>query len=166
MFGPMNVWGGKWKGIAGAVTCLLLAVVAISGCGGSGDETSTTLSRSEFLDQARVICKKGFEAKNRALVAASEKLQNDKDGLTDRDKEMIVKKVIVPNLKSVGKDLEALSPPPTEEKRVKVMLARYDAGVATLEHANVKILDSIENPFLAYSRIAKEYGLAACNIGL
>jgi hypothetical protein len=75
----------------------------------------------------------------------------------------IVTTAMVPNVSREAKELRALGAPDGDEEKVDAMITALEEGVETAERDPRVVTKSSDVVFGISSRIAAEYGLAACS---
>ncbi|HEV7482883.1 MAG TPA: hypothetical protein VGO13_07275 [Solirubrobacterales bacterium] len=137
----------------------LSAGILISGCGG-GD---STLSKSEYIQQADAICKKSNEAENREgheyarkHARSLEKMQFE----VARAKVRI--NVALPAVLKETKELKALEAPKGDEKEIEAFLAGIEEAVEKAENDLKSVEDDARNPFNPVTKMAQKYGFKDC----
>jgi hypothetical protein len=139
----------------------LAAMVALAGCGGGGDSTTTaSISKAKFVKEAKAICEKGQEklhAGFRALIA-----EKDAQRSRPEEEEEWVNKVIAPNLTREVSEIRALGMPEGDEARVESLLAAVEDGLHKLQENPQAVLASSAEKFSKAIKLANAYGLEAC----
>jgi CRISPR/Cas system-associated endoribonuclease Cas2 len=151
----------------GRGTCVVVALVitlAVAGCGGSSDSSSSTgsISKEKFVAKADAICKKGTERLQKAIFAALKNPRN-LSKVSKAEQIKIVTTAMVPNVSQEAKELRALGVPDGDEEKVDAMITALEEGVETAERDPQAVTQSSDAVFGISSRIAAEYGLKACS---
>jgi hypothetical protein len=127
-----------------------------SACGGG----SKTISKADYLAQAKTVCQKG----NRALTAASNdviaKLAPGQK-LSEPQIEDFVRKTVIPAIRDQIKQLRAIPPPKGEKGHVEEIYKALDKGLAELDKDPKKLSDG-SNVFAAADGLANKYGISVC----
>lgn len=141
----------------------MVIALAVGGCGGSSDSSSSTgsISKEKFVAKADAICKKGTERTQAAIFAALKHPQN-LTKVSKAEQEKIVATAMVPSVSREVKELRALPIPEGDEEKVDAMITALEEGVETAEHDPEAVTKSSDAVFGISSRIAGEYGLQAC----
>jgi hypothetical protein len=149
------------KGAFGSIVAVLAAVsLLIAGCGGGSDDTTSSLTRAQFVKQGNTLCKKSEEEKGKALSALISKLDPNKP-VTMKRKEQLVLTVVLPPYEQTTKDLENLGVPDGDEEEVEAILAaRQEATAKTKADPSVAV-NSVQD-FEKANKLAAKYGLTSC----
>jgi hypothetical protein len=148
--------------ICGVVALAALAVaLMMMGCG-DDSETSSNVTKAQFIKEAEAICaerKKEWDAETAVFVKETEA---NKEGesfaeVQKRAEEFFVAQIL-PLLRTEQENLEGLDPPEADEAQIEQMLQSRAQGLETLEDKGVEsVLDkTIFGPF---EREAKAYGI-------
>ena len=124
---------------------------ALTGCGGSDDET---LTHDEFVTQANKICADGSAELEEATAAIG-------DAPTDEQIASFVTDTLVPNIDDQKEAIDDLSPPEDDEAAVEEMIDALGDGLDTLEDDPMAITAS-PGPFEAANTAATDLGLTDC----
>lgn len=137
------------------------ALLVAAGCGGSGDNSTTTASigKAEFIKKANGICEKGQER----LHTGFETLINEKAHRSrPEEEEEWVNRVIAPNLRREMKEIRELGTPGGDEGQVEALFGAIENGLNRLEEKPEEVLSSSHEVFSEAIKLATAYGLAAC----
>jgi hypothetical protein len=150
----------------GRGTCVVAAMVimlAVAGCGGGNDSSSSTgsISKEKFVAKADAICKKGTERMQAAIFAALKHPRN-LTKVSKAEQEKIVATAMVPSVSREVRELRALPVPEGDEEKVDAMIRALEEGVETAERDPEAVTKSSDVVFGISSRLAGEYGLQAC----
>ncbi len=132
---------------------LLGLLVWVPGCGG-GDSTSASLTKSQYLKQAKEICEKG---EREQLELASQYLKKH-PGAEEED--MILPAGIPPLQKQIAK-LKELPAPEGDEAEIEAFIKASEEALEEGE-ANPQDLLSSSNPFDKANKLGEKYGLTNC----
>ena len=145
-----------------AMTAGVVAIAVIAaGCGSSSNDTTSALTKAEFISQGDAICEKGnkeietgFEAflKENGIKGEPSKAQGVELSET----------VLIPSVKSQSEELRDLGAPSGEEGEISAMLDALDEGVEEAEEDPEALLASESDPFGPANKMATEYGLKVC----
>jgi len=139
-----------------AAACLGLSAVA---CGGGGG--GKTLSKADYLAQAKVVCQKG----NRQLKSASDDVMAKVppgSKLTDAQITDFVRNTVIPTIRDQVKQLRAIPPPKGEKAHVQEIYDELEKGLAALDKDPKKLTDG-SNVFAAADALAQKYGISVCS---
>jgi len=137
--------------------------MAIAGCGGGGDDSSSgpAISKAVFIKKADAVCQGGNERMEVDFAAFLKEKKNIKKP-SQADYEELVGEVVVPNLRREIKEIRALGAPSGDEDKVDAYLEAVEEGLETAEDDPTVAVKSSEAVFGVSSRLAKEYGLEVC----
>lgn len=149
------------KGVLGSILCLLAALsLLFAGCGGGDDETTSSLTRAQFLKQGNAICKKSEEEKGKALRALVAKLDPNKP-ITQERKEQLVLTVILPPYEQTTEDLKGLGTPEGDEEEVEAIIKAMEEA-AKESRADPGVAVTSVRQFEDANKMATDYGLTSC----
>lgn len=152
------------------VVVLLAALAAlalvVAGCGGGSDSTESTssLTKAEFLKQGNAICAKG----NKEIEEGFEKFGKEHGFSKEKEPskaelEKAVETVVIPNVSNEVESIRALGPPDEEAEAV------LDAAESALEKGEEDpkqfLKEESAGPFANANKLAREYGLTKCGEG-
>jgi len=155
---------GKRGNLAGATLVLPATIVALVGCGGSaGSESTSLLTKAEFLKKGNAICAKGSEEINKAYEEFSRKYvaggKTPSQALLDEAAGEIVLPVRVREVRM----LRALGAPSGQEQRVDAMLTAWEEGIEKGEEdPNSLRRAGPEYAFYKSYSMGIDYGLTKC----
>jgi hypothetical protein len=149
-----------YRWIVGIAVALLLLVVGV-GCGGGSGDTTSDITKAQFVKKANAICAE-FSKKR---AAAAEKEFNSK--LADAGKlnsevkelgEKLLKDSLIPLVKEQQEELESLGAPAGDEEKVEAMMANLGKAIGEMEDAEFQdvVAGDQLDPFEAE---AEKYGL-------
>jgi hypothetical protein len=146
----------------------LLAVLALAvfaaGCGGGddSDDSTASITKSEFLAQGNEICKKGNQEIDSDFEAFAE--ENDlkqNQNLTDAQATEASETILIPNVQDQVDQISELGAPEGEEAQVDAILVAAQEGIDELE-ADPTAIQGNNDPFAEANELARDYGLTAC----
>lgn len=149
---------------------LLAGVVAIAavvaGCGSSdGDSTETTsaLTKQQFIAQADAICKQGNKEIEEGFESFAEEndIPKNQEPSKAQGKE-IVETVIVPSIDSQVEGIRELGFPSGDEDELSAMLDSLDEAVEEAEEDPEALFAAKSDPFGKPNELAQDYGLKTC----
>lgn len=148
---------GIFRLLMGGLVGLLLVV---SGCGGGGDST-TALTRGEFIKQGNQICEKQREKRNTAIAEAIAKIPKGTVMSNKVKKEVMLE--ITPFYEQMTKELKELGAPEGDEQKVEAIVdSMENASKETRAHLSRAINHSDE--YIKPNELNREYGLEECAI--
>jgi outer membrane murein-binding lipoprotein Lpp len=145
---------------------VLASALLVAGCGGSSnDSTDTTsaLTKQQFIAQADAICKQGNEEIEEGFESFAE--QNDIPKNQEPSKAQgkeIVETVIVPSIGSQAEGIRALGFPSGDEDELSAMLDSLDEAVEEAEEDPEALFAAKSDPFAKPNELAQDYGLKTC----
>ncbi len=144
---------------AASASLLALGAIAIVGCGGNDDTSTTTaaISKDDFITQGNQICAEGNKAFN---AAAQEAFSGGKP--TDAEMSKFVDETVVPTVQGQIDDLRALGVPAGDEDQVNAILDAAQSGVDALEADPTLFSSGSGDPFAEANKLANDYGLTEC----
>jgi hypothetical protein len=155
------------KGLIAMFVGAAATAAILAGCGSSDDETTSSLTKAQFIAQADAICKKG----NAEIDSEVEAFQEE-NGLGENDEPSkaqqaeVSETILVPNVENQAEEIRDLAAPSADEDEISTMLDSLEEGVEEVEANPQAPFESKQpNPFGPANRIAKEYGLKVCGQG-
>jgi hypothetical protein len=149
----------------------VLAVALVAGCGGGGDDTSSggdssestsSLTKPEFIKQADTICEKG----NESIAAEAEEFAEENDidieKPTTAQQEEVVSDVIAPAIHEQAEKIDDLGAPSGEEDEVTAIVEAVENGADEAEASPDTIVEGDEGPFEEANELATKFGLKVC----
>ena len=145
---------------------LAIAVIA-AGCGSSSSEESTSsLTKAEFIKQGDAICAKG----NKESEAEFEEF-GEENGLSENKEpskavqEELVTSIVLPSVSGQLEDIRALGAPSGEEEQVDEIIETVEGEVEEAEAEPALFFEAEEegkSPFVEGNKMAREYGFKVC----
>jgi hypothetical protein len=151
---------------------VVLLVVGV-GCGGGSDETTSDVTKAQFVKKANLIC---AEFKGQRVAAAEEEF-NPKEregshtvgspaakalqGELEELGEELVTNEIVPSLRHEQEKIESIGVPSGDEETLEKMLDNMEKAIDELEEKGFQGLAG--DQFDAFERESETYGMA-CKI--
>jgi len=155
---------GKQGKRAGATLMLPALTLALVGCGGGGSSESTSsLTKAEFLKKGNAICSKGSKEINKAYEGFSRKYvaggKTPSKALLDE----AAAEIVLPVREKEVRMLRALSAPSGQEARIDVMLTAWEEGIEKGEQdPNSLRKAGPEFAFYKSYSMGIDYGLTKC----
>jgi hypothetical protein len=157
---------------------MLLAGLAVAGCGGGGSTTNggsevasktgtegkggkapMSKAKASFVAKANTLCdqrRKTIEAKVGAILEAAQGT-----GFQEAVLQRMVEKAIGPGMEAEADELRKLQAPPGDGAKVDAITAKIDATVSRLRK-NPKVIVTSNNVFGEAQNAARAYGVARC----
>lgn len=153
------------RGPTALIVALLATAVLLAGCGGgSGDSSTASISKEEFIKKASVVCKKGTARMQHAVLKFLRHGREVKRPTTAQSVKL-VGTVIVPSVQQEIKEIKALGVPSGDEEKVNAIVGALEEGVETAENdPQAVVKGSSDVVFGIASRIASEFGITACGV--
>jgi hypothetical protein len=144
-----------------------VALVAFAaGCGSSSDDSSdstTALTKAEFVKQGDAICEKGSEQIEDEAEAFAEDNDVDTDNPTDEQREEVIETVVAPSLRTQADELSELGAPSGEEEKVTAILDALEGGADELASDPASLLEGKgPGPLDEANELANEFGFKTC----
>lgn len=138
------------------LTLTAIGALAIAGCGGSDDSSSSDApTKAEFVAQADEICQGASDS----LTEAQSQLGAD---ATDAEAIAFINDTYLPELKDESSQIKALTPPEGDEEAIDSITAALDDGINTIESDPEALLAGATDPLADATAQAKDYGLKVC----
>ncbi|HEX5988816.1 MAG TPA: hypothetical protein VFY75_01215 [Solirubrobacterales bacterium] len=138
---------------------LSLAVGAIAlGCGDSGDDSTASLTKAEYIKQANAICAKYTKQMAADFLRFSKENRDQQNNLKVA-KEGIAEITVEPTKEEI-EDLRALPVPSGEEEKVEALLVRREEALEKIEKEPLFKVSG--DPFEAFNKPLHDYGLTEC----
>jgi hypothetical protein len=160
----ITVHGRLMAGAAFAFT-LALACLLMAGCGSGGStatESTTSISKSEFVAKGNAVCAAGDraqEAKVEAFLKAQGLKANEEPTKTQLIE--VTEAVFVPSVQKQIDGLTAIGAPNGEEQRVNSALKGAQEAINEVK-ANPQLAFAKEPPFHAVAQDLHALGLTKC----
>jgi hypothetical protein len=129
-------------------------VLLVSGCGGSNSTSS--LTKAEFIEQADAIC----ENADGAQLAAVARVTRRSSGNKAADERELLIQGLEP-VQRQAEEINALGAPSGDEAQVSAIVVGMEEAVGGTEEAP----DKVVAVFAKVNKLAKAYGLKACSEG-
>lgn len=146
---------------------LLAALAALAligaGCGsGSGSTDSTSsLTKAEFVKQGNAICAKGSEEIEEGFEEFVKENGLSKTKAPSKAvQEEAVEAVLIPRISKELESIRALGPP--DEEAEAVLEAAEEALEKGEEEPSAMLKEESAGPFAKANKLAREYGLTKC----
>jgi len=155
--------------VAGAVGLIVLSLVG-AGCGGGSNETTSDITKAQFVKKAGLICTEHKQERTKAAnVEYNQKVEDEKQAKpgsaaakvqTENSEKLItelLKNSILPSLRSQQEDLESLEEPASDDAKIEKMLKSLEKGIDELEQEGAGGI--LGNQFDDFEKESQKYGL-------
>ncbi len=147
---------------------LVVAIFAV-GCGGgddssgSGDGTdsSSSLTKAEFVKQGDEICKEGDAAIEEEANEFADENNIDTEKPTEAQQEEVIAQVVGPAIKRQSEEIADLGAPEGEEEAVEDIVEAVGRGADEIEEDPKAVLEG-DNPLTEAGKLAKAFGFKQC----
>ena len=147
-----------------AASAIAGLAIPLGGCGGDeparpSPDQPAPLTKREFLFEADRIC---FAVESQIEAAA-----DDLSGSRDPDPAQVrrvVKRIVVPKLRSEVNAIRLLEPPPADRAEVERILAATERGAQALRLDPLAVLDGVPAALRRAERLARAYGSSECGL--
>lgn len=146
---------------------VLAIAVVIAGCGSSSNEESTSsLTKAEFIKQGDAICQKANDQNEGEFEAfAKENGISESKAPTEAQEEEIATGILLPSISGQLEGIRALGAPEGEEEQVNEILETVEGEVEEAEAEPAVLFEEekgAESPFAEGNKMAREYGFKVC----
>lgn len=144
---------------AGAATLLL----ALAGCGGSDDESTTEVAqdKAEFIAAADAIC-----ARTSAEVGAEVRRRFPKGSASPSRKDLIAvfEEATIPAIEKQFDEIAALSPPAGEEQQIQAILDEAERALTESKQDPelLLVITGDPTPFDEVNGLQQDFGFEVC----
>ncbi|HEX6152023.1 MAG TPA: hypothetical protein VFZ19_00740 [Solirubrobacterales bacterium] len=134
---------------------LVAALTGIAACGSEDSETTTALTKQQFVKQANAICKAGLEEVRKVNVrlAGAQKMSKAEQEQMVRD--------LVPPFQAMLDELNELPAPEADQQKIDGIIASFEDALELLDTKPSRGLEG-EYVFAEAADPAREYGLTDC----
>lgn len=138
------------------ISILLLFLVGLGGCGGDDSTTAASLSKSEYIKRAKVIC---TDAESEQFKQGSLYLEKH-PGV---EEEQVLVEAALPPLEKELQKLKALGTPSGGASQVDAYLLAFEKALKETREDPKNALSASSNPFERPNKLAEAYGLEGCS---
>ena len=156
----------------------------VAGCGGGSDSTSggtaaegttatsdanqTTAQKSEGAAESKPLTKTEFNTRiNEICIQEPPNYEREVEELEKGGKKPSVEekhlKAAVPPLYAAKEEMEAVEPPPGEEKNLEKLIAALESAAKGLEAEPSSELSGPKSPFAEFQKLSAEFGFETCS---
>lgn len=144
-----------------AALVALALIVAGCGSGGGSTESTSSLTKAEFVKQGNAICAKGSEEINEGFEEFVKENGLSKTKAPSKAvQEEAVETVVIPRVSKELESIRALGPP--DEEAEAVLDAAEEALEKGEEDPTAMLKQENAGPFAKANKLAREYGLTKC----
>jgi len=144
--------------LAGALAVALVA----TGCGSSSDST-TSLTKAEFIKEGNAICTKGNDKIESEYEAFSKEHNlSETKAPSMAVQEEAAEDILVPLVSSQVEEIRALGTPEGDEGEVDEILTGAEEAVEEGEEDPATLIGNEPGKFKEVNKQAREYGLTVC----
>jgi hypothetical protein len=149
-----------------SLIALLVAVAAIAmivaGCGGGSDssESTSSLTKAEFVKQGNAICAKG----NKEIQEGFEEFEQEvgQKQPTKAQLSEAIETIVLPAVRNQVEGIQELEPPSGEEAKVEAITDSAEEALKEGEEDPASLTSEKADPFAKANEMANEYGLTKC----
>ena len=134
-------------------------ILIFGGCG-SGDETTTSLTKPQFVKRANELCKARQEDRNQEIEEVTSTLKPG-EGFSDAEQTKLVQTLIIPSYEKTISDLKKLEPPAGDEAEVEKIITSMESTQKKLE-ADPEEAVFTTVMFEPPNKLVRSYGLSNC----
>jgi hypothetical protein len=137
-------------------TVMALLVV---GCGG-GSDTTSSMTRAEFIKQAEAVCVKTDKIQEQALKAF---LSDHKEmPKSKKGREALIEGLGIPSVQVETEELAALTSATKGAREIDAFVTAMEEAVEKTKEEPLSMTKSSVNPFDKAERLATKYGFKEC----
>lgn len=145
----------------------VLAIALVVGCGGGDDDeaTASSITKAEFIKQADAVCEKTTkqaQADFRAYLKEGARIEEEELSAEDYAA-IVVETVMTPNYEQEFEELRDLGAPNGDEDEVEKLIVAREEDLEAAQAEPERFARESEKVFAQSSKLAKEYGLQACD---
>jgi len=147
---------------------VLLAALAafamlVAGCGSGGDssESTSSLTKAEFVKQGNAICAKG----NKEIQEGFEEFEQEVGSQKQPTKAQLteaIETIVLPAVRNQVEGIQELEPPSGEEAKVEAITDSAEEALEEGEEDPASLTSEKADPFAKANEMANEYGLTKC----
>ncbi len=141
-----------------ASTALIILTIA-SGCGGG--DSSSQLTKAEFVKQAGAICEKADETQSASFQAYAKTHSGDLSKKAEQEKVIVA--VGLPPIEVEAEELADLDAPSDDENQIQAIVDGINEAIDEGKEDPTSLSSGIGNPFNKVNKLAREYGLKGCS---
>jgi hypothetical protein len=151
------------KRFVALLAALAAFALIVAGCGGGGSSTESTssLTKAEFVKKGNAICTKGNEEIEEGFEKFGKEHGFSKNKQPSQaELEEAVETVVIPRISKEIEGIRALGPP--DEEAEAVVDAAEEALEKGEEDPKSFLKEESAGPFAKVNKLSREYGLTVC----
>lgn len=142
---------------------VLAATLVACGAGGAGSQTSSSVTKAQFIKSADAICARTELTKEVAARKAVAKTPIFKELKVDRGAaKTLLLQTVIPPVEEMVDELRGLDRPEGDEQSVRAIIAAYAHGIDVTRRRPMGVVSGLD-PFTEADRSAARYGLGVCS---
>ena len=147
------------------LAALAALALIVAGCGSGSDstsnETTSSLTKAEFVKQGNAICAKGSKEINEGFEKfAKENGFSEKKQPSKAELEEGIESIVIPGVRKEIEGIRALGPP--DEEAEAVLDAAEEGLEKGEEDPSLLAKEESAGPFAKANKLSREYGLTKC----
>lgn len=154
------------KRFVALLAALAALALIVAGCGGGSDSTETTsaLSKAEFVKQGNAICAKGSKEIEEGFEKfGKEHGFSEKKEPSEAELEEAVETIVIPGIRKQVDGIRALGTPTEEGAEAEAVLDAAEEGLEKGEEDPKLFLEEESSgPFAKANKLSREFGLTKC----
>jgi hypothetical protein len=153
------------KRLVALLAALVALAVIAAGCGsgGGGTETTSSLSKAEFVKKGNAICAKGNEEFEEGFEEfAKEHHINKNKKPTKAQINEVAEEVLLPVARQEVQTIRDLGLPSEGEEEADKVLKAAEKGIEAGEANPSSLATETGGPFKEANKLAREFGLTKC----
>ncbi|MGN6585927.1 MAG: hypothetical protein ACTHKT_00420 [Solirubrobacterales bacterium] len=150
------------KRLVSLLAALAALALIVAGCGSGGStETTSSLTKAEFVKKGNAICAEGSKEINEGFEKfAKENGFSKKKRPPQAKLEEGIETVVIPGIRKEIEGIRALGPP--DEEAEAVVDAAEEALKKGEENPSLLAKEESAGPFAKVNKLSREYGLTKC----
>lgn len=135
----------------------------VAGCGSGGDssESTSSLTKAEFVKQGNAICAKG----NKEIQEGFEEFEQEVGSQKQPTKAQLteaIETIVLPAVRQQVEGVKDLGAPSGEEAKVEAITDAAEEALEKGEEDPASLTTEKADPFAKANELANEYGLVKC----
>lgn len=153
------------KRVIALLAALTALALIVAGCGSSGGSTDTTssLTKAEFVKKGNAICAEGNEEIEEGVEKfAKEHGINQKQPPTKAQYTEVAEEVLLPAVSNQVEGIRGLGLPSEGEEEADKVLKAAEKGIEEAEEDPSSLATEGGGPFAEANKLARKFGLTKC----